>query len=110
MTIFPIAEDVAASCRCVTEVTAVFSAFAYLLRQLNASEEVHMKRNMGVVDRVIRGVFAAVVAALYLTNLLSPVASIVLGILAVVFLVTAVAGFCPLYLVFGLSTRRKTVA
>ena len=69
-----------------------------------------MKRNMGIADRIVRGIFAAVVAALYFTNQLSPVASIVLGILAVVFLVTAVVGFCPLYLLFGLSTRRKASA
>ena len=41
---------------------------------------------------------------------LSPVAAIVLGILAVVFVVTGVVGFCPLYLPFGISTKRKKAA
>jgi hypothetical protein len=69
-----------------------------------------MRKNMGVADRVIRIVLAAVVAALFFAHLLSPVASIVLGILAVVFLVTGIVGFCPLYLPFRLSTRRKSAA
>ena len=51
-----------------------------------------MKRNMGIADRLGRGVLAVVVAVLYFTHQLSPVAGVVLGILAVVFLVTAVAG------------------
>jgi len=69
-----------------------------------------MKRNMGIADRVIRIVLAAVVAALYFTHQLSMVAAIVLGILAVVFLVTGIVGVCPLYLPFGISTKRKSAA
>lgn len=69
-----------------------------------------MKQNMGALDRVIRIVLAAVVAVLYFAHLLSPVAAIVLGVLAVVFLATGIAGFCPLYLPFGLSSKRKSAA
>jgi Na+/H+ antiporter NhaA len=69
-----------------------------------------MKLNMGIVDRIIRGVLAVVVGALYFTHQLSPVAAIVLGIVAVIFLVTAVVGVCPLYLAVGLSTKRHAAA
>ena len=69
-----------------------------------------MKQNMGTLDRVIRIVLAAVVAVLYFAHLLSPVAAIVLGVLAVVFLATGIVGFCPLYLPFGLSSKRKRAA
>ena len=69
-----------------------------------------MKRNMGIADRVIRIALAAVVAVLYFTHQLSMVAAIILGILAVVFLVTAIVGICPLYLLFGISTKRKSAA
>lgn len=69
-----------------------------------------MKRNMGLVDRVIRIALAAVVAVLSFTGQLSPVAAIILGILAVVFFVTGIVGFCPLYLPFGISTKRKKAA
>ena len=66
-----------------------------------------MKRNMGLADRIIRIVLAAVVPVLYFTNQLSQAAAIVLGILAVVFLVTGIIGVCPLYLPFGISTKRN---
>jgi hypothetical protein len=69
-----------------------------------------MKRNMGIADRVIRIVLAAVVAVLYFTHQLSMVAAVILGILAVVFLVTGIVGVCPLYLPFGISTKRRSAA
>ena len=69
-----------------------------------------MKWNMGLADRIGRGVLAVVVAVLYFSHQLSPVAGIVLGILAIVFLATAVVGFCPLYLLFGISTKKRSAA
>ena len=69
-----------------------------------------MKWNMGLVDRLVRGVLAVVVAVLYFSHQLSPVAGIVLGIFAVVFLATAAVGFCPLDLAVGISTRKRTAA
>jgi len=63
-----------------------------------------MKQNMGSTDRIIRVVLAVVVAVLYFTNLISGTAAIILGILAIVFLLTSVVGFCPLYAPFKLST------
>lgn len=69
-----------------------------------------MKQNMGIVDRVIRIVLAAVVAVLVFANQLSVAAGVILGILAVVFLVTGLVGVCPLYLLFGISTKRKSAA
>jgi hypothetical protein len=66
-----------------------------------------MKANMAILDRIGRAVLVALVAVLYLTHQLSPVASIILGVLSVVFLLTAVVGTCPLYMLFGLSTKRR---
>lgn len=65
-----------------------------------------MKQNMGNTDRIIRVVLAVVVAILYFTNLISGTAAIILGILAIVFLLTGVVGFCPLYAPFKLSTKK----
>jgi len=62
---------------------------------------------MGILDRIVRVGLVALVAVLYFTHQLSPVAAVVLGILAVVFLLTSVVGVCPLYLPFGLSTKRR---
>jgi hypothetical protein len=66
-----------------------------------------MKKNMAVVDRILRVVLVALVAVLYFTHLLSPVAAIILGILSVVFLLTSIVGTCPLYMLLGISTKRK---
>ena len=66
-----------------------------------------MKHNMGTLDRAIRLLLAAAVAVLYFTGNLSGVAAIILGILAVVFIATSAVGTCPLYLPFGLSTRKS---
>lgn len=66
-----------------------------------------MTKNMGTVDRIIRFLFAAVVAALYFGNVISGTLALILGILAVVFLITSFVGFCPLYAPFKLSTRKQ---
>ena len=66
-----------------------------------------MKLNMGSADRLIRLVLVALVAVLYFTNVISGTLAIVLGVLAVVFLLTSLIGFCPLYTLFGISTKKK---
>jgi amino acid transporter len=70
-------------------------------------DSMKLNRNMGTLDRIIRLVIAAVIAILYFTGNLSGLAAIILGVLAVIFIVTSAIGFCPLYLLFGLSTRKK---
>ncbi len=67
-----------------------------------------MKANMGSADRIIRAIIAIVIAALYFTNVITGVLGIVLLVLAAVFLLTSFISFCPLYLPFGISTRKKT--
>ena len=67
-----------------------------------------MKKNMGSADKIIRIVLAVVIAILYFTNQISGVAAIVLGIFAVIFLLTSLMGFCPLYAPFKLSTAKKS--
>ena len=66
-----------------------------------------MKANMGTADRVIRTVVALAVAVLYFTGRISGTVAIVLGVMAVMFLVTSFVSWCPAYAPFGFSTRRK---
>ena len=66
-----------------------------------------MKKNMGTVDRVIRVILAAILVILYLTNTITGTLGLVLVILGVVFLLTSLISFCPLYWPFGISTRKK---
>ena len=66
-----------------------------------------MKTNVGTVDKVVRILIAFVIAGLYFTNQVSGVAAIILLILAVTMILTSFMSFCPLYLPFGISTRKK---
>jgi Na+(H+)/acetate symporter ActP len=71
-----------------------------------------MKHNMGSIDRVIRVLVAFAVAILYFTDQLTGTAVVILGLFAVIFLLTSFVGFCPLYVPLKLSTKKepKTVA
>lgn len=66
-----------------------------------------MKPNMGNADKVIRLLVAIVVTILYFMNIISGTTAIVLIALAAVMVLTSLIGFCPLYLPFGISTRKK---
>lgn len=66
-----------------------------------------MTKNVGSIDRIIRILFAVLVAVLYFTGVISGTLALILGILAAVLLVTGLIGFCPLYAIFKLSTAAK---
>lgn len=66
-----------------------------------------MKKSMGTADKAIRILVAVVIAVLYFTNTISGTLAIVLGIFAVVFVLTSFISFCPLYLPFGINTLKK---
>lgn len=66
-----------------------------------------MKKNMGTLDRIIRLIIAAAIAVLFFTDVISGVWAIVLLVLAGIFLLTSLIGFCPLYTIFGASTCKK---
>jgi len=62
---------------------------------------------MGTVDKVIRILVAVIILVLYFTHVITGTLAVILLILAGVFVVTSLIGTCPLYLPFGLSTRKK---
>lgn len=66
-----------------------------------------MKANMGSIDRVIRIIIAVVIGILYYQGIIEGTLGIVLLILGAIFLLTSFVSFCPLYLPFGLSTKKK---
>jgi type IV secretory pathway TrbD component len=71
--------------------------------------EVSMNANESTLDRVARLLIAIVAAVVAMSVGSGSVLGIVLWVVAVIMLVTAAVGFCPLYRLFGLSTR-KTAA
>jgi hypothetical protein len=66
-----------------------------------------MKKNMGTADKVIRILVALVIIALYLTNRINGALAIVGLIVSGIFIITSFTSFCPLYMPFGFSTRKK---
>ena len=66
-----------------------------------------MKKNMGTIDKAIRIIVALVIAGLYFTNQISGTLAVVLMLFAGIFILTSFMGSCPLYLPFGISTRKK---
>ena len=62
---------------------------------------------MGTVDKVVRILVAAIILVLWFTHVVTGTLAVILLILAGILVVTSLIGTCPLYLPFGLSTRKK---
>jgi hypothetical protein len=62
---------------------------------------------MGVADKVARIAVAFLIAGLYYSDKISGITAIVLLIFAGIFIVTSFMSFCPLYFLFGFSTKKK---
>lgn len=67
----------------------------------------NMKKNIGIIDRLVRIVIALVIDVLYFANVITGTLAFVLLIFALILIVTGIFRFCPLYLPFGISTIRK---
>jgi len=66
-----------------------------------------MQKNMGTIDRLLRTIIAVVIIVLYFTGQITGTAAIILGILAVVFLLTSAVSFCPLYVPLKINTKKQ---
>jgi hypothetical protein len=66
-----------------------------------------MKKNIGSTDKIIRILIAVLVGILYYTGTITGTLGIVLITVAIIFLLTGLINFCPLYAPFGLNTCKK---
>lgn len=66
-----------------------------------------MRANMRTVDRVLRTLVAIIVAILYFTDQTTGAVAAILGIVAVVFLLTSFMGYCPLYVPLKILTQKQ---
>ena len=64
-----------------------------------------MKKNIGVLDRVIRTIIAIIAGFMVYLGMIEGSSSFVLMIVAGIFALTSLVGFCPLYGLFGLNTQ-----
>ena len=66
-----------------------------------------MIKNMGSTDKMIRLGVSAVLLILFALGEISGTLAIVLGIVAVIFALTSLINFCPLYKVLGINTNSE---
>ena len=69
-----------------------------------------MKKNMGALDRTIRLILAVAGGVMILTQMVAGTLAVIIGVFAVIFVITAGSGFCPLYVPLKISTLRKSPA
>jgi len=62
---------------------------------------------MGSTDKLVRILVAVIIVGLYYTDYISGTLATILLIIAGIFVVTSFIGTCPLYLPFGISTRKR---
>ena len=65
-----------------------------------------MTKNMGNADRIVRTLIAVAVGVLIATGMITGILAIVLGVFAVIFLLTSFVAWCPAYAPFRISTRK----
>lgn len=63
-----------------------------------------MKTNVGTVDKMIRLVLGIVLVVLFFSETITGTVGYVLMTVGIVFVVTSIVGFCPLYAIVGLNT------
>ncbi|MEN8927912.1 MAG: DUF2892 domain-containing protein [Flavobacteriales bacterium] len=63
-----------------------------------------MKKNMGTLDKSVRTIIGAIIAVLFFTGVIKGNVALVLLIVAIIFSVTSLINFCPLYKIIGVNT------
>ena len=86
------------SCRLIWQEIVDFSNFN---QNLNYTI---MKKNMGNKDKTIRTILAAIIAIIYFTGVAEGTLALVLLIIAIIFAITSLINFCPLYKLVGVNT------
>ena len=62
---------------------------------------------MGNTDKSIRSLIAIAIALLYYFNVIEGMLAYVLMAFAIIFLLTSMISFCPIYLPLGINTCKK---
>ncbi len=63
-----------------------------------------MKKNIGMIDKLIRVIIAIVAIALFFTDKVTGTPGIIMLVVAGVLLLTSLISFCPLYAPLGIKT------
>ncbi len=63
-----------------------------------------MKKNVGLIDKIIRIAIAAIILVLFLTDVVTGIPGIILLVIGGVLVLTSITGRCGLYYPFGINT------
>ena len=66
-----------------------------------------MKRNVGNIDRIMRGSLASLLIILDLLKVIEGPLAVLLGMAALMLMLTGMTGVCPCYVRLNLSTFKK---
>lgn len=66
-----------------------------------------MKKNLNSTDRIIRVLISLVFAILFFSGTVTGTLGVILLALGVIFTLTSVISFCPIYAMMGLSTSSE---
>jgi hypothetical protein len=66
-----------------------------------------MKKNVGIIDRTIRGLIGIALVAAYFLGYIQGTLGIVALVFGIVLIATAAIAWCPPYMLIGLDTRGK---
>ncbi|MFL7812974.1 MAG: DUF2892 domain-containing protein [Anaerolineales bacterium] len=66
-----------------------------------------LEKNMSSTDRWIRVLIALVFGYLYFSGIVGGVLGIILLVVGIVFILTSVVSWCPIYALFNISSLKK---
>lgn len=67
-----------------------------------------MKKNMGLTDRIIRLIVAVIIVVLQQASIITGTLATVLLVIAAIFVLSSVISRCPMYVLLGISTCKKS--
>ncbi|AEA45495.1 YgaP family membrane protein [Fluviicola taffensis] len=67
-----------------------------------------MNRNMYSTDRIIRLILSIILVSLYFFGYISGILAIIALVVVIIFMLTSVIGFCPLYKLLGITIKKKS--
>jgi len=70
--------------------------------------KISFSQNMGMVDRVVR-VCVGIVLVIFGAFIVTGAIGIFLIVLSIPLFLSAIVGFCPAYIPFGISTKRQQI-
>jgi len=90
----------------VTKITTFTLKWYYFYINKSTKFKIIMKKNVGSIDKIVRYVIAIVAIYIAYSGMVISPWSYVLYAFAAIMVLTALAGSCPIFSIFGLSSNK----